>query len=75
MDISKDFDRVSHNSIVAFAERVGNPKMYTNYILHTYTYCSTQYKYKNGVSPSISVNRRVKQGDTMSPALFNSIID
>ena len=31
--------------------------------------------YKNGVSPSIPVNRGVKQCDPMSPALFNSIID
>ena len=75
LDVSKAFDTVSHNSIVALAERVGTPKMYTSYIMHTYSDCSTQLKYKNGVSPSIPVNRGVKQGDPMSPALFNSIID
>ena len=46
LDVSKTFDTVSHNSIVALAERVWTPKMYTNYIM--YTYCSTQLKYKNG---------------------------
>ena len=75
LDVSKAFDTVSQNSIVALAERVGTPKMYTSYIMHTYSDCSTQLKYKNGVSPSIPVNRGVKQGDPMSPALFNSIID
>ena len=75
LDVSKAFDTVSHNSIVASSERVGTPKMYTNYIMHTYSDCSTQLKYKNGVSPSIPVIREVKQGDPMSPALFNSIID
>ena len=43
--------------------------------MHTYSNCSTQLKYKNGVSHSILVNRGVKQGAPMSPALFNSIID
>ena len=43
--------------------------------MHTYSDCATQLKYKNGISPSILVNRGVKQGDPMSPALFNSIID
>ena len=43
--------------------------------MHTYSDCSTQLKYKNGVSPSILVNRGVKQGEPMSPAIFNSIID
>ena len=75
LDVSKAFDTVSHNSIFTLAERVGTPKIYTNYIMHTYSDCSTQLKYKNGVSPSIPVNRGVKQGHPMSPALFNSIID
>ena len=35
----------------------------------------TRLKYKKGISPSISVNRDVKQGDLMSPLLFNSVID
>ena len=69
LDVSKDFDTVSHNSMVALAERVGDPKMHTKYIMHTYYDCSTQLKYKNGVLPSIPVNRGVK------PVLFNSIID
>ena len=75
LDVSKAFDTVSHNSIVALAEIVGTPKMYTSYIMHTYSDCSTQLKYKNGVSPSIPVNRGVNQGDPISPAIFNSIID
>ena len=47
LDVSKAFDAVSHNSIVALAERVGTPKMYTSYIMHTYSDYSTQLKYKN----------------------------
>ena len=35
----------------------------------------TRLKYKKGISPSISVNRDVKQGDLVSPLLFNSVID
>ena len=75
LDVSKACDTVSHNSIVALAERTGTPKMYTSYIMHTYSDCSTQLKYKNGVTPSIPVNRGVKQVDLMSQVLFNFIID
>ena len=53
LDVSKAFDTVSHNSIVALAERVRTPKIYTNDITHTYSDCSTQLKYKNGVSPTL----------------------
>ena len=74
-DVSKAIDTVFHNSIISLAERVGTPKIYTNYIMHTYSDCSTQLKYKNGVSPSIPVNCGVKQCDPMSTALFNSIIE
>ena len=35
LDSSKAFDTVSHNSIVALAERVGTLKMHTNYIMIT----------------------------------------
>ena len=44
LDVSKAFDILSHNSIIALAERVGTPKMYSNYIMHTYSDCSTQLK-------------------------------
>ena len=33
LDVSKAFDTVSHNSIVALAERVETPKMYISYIM------------------------------------------
>ena len=52
--VSNIVDTVSHNSIVTLAERVRTPKMYTNYIMHTYSDYSTQLKYKNGISPSIT---------------------
>ena len=51
LDVSKAFDNISHNLIVALAERVGTPKIYTNYIMHTYSDYSTQLKYKNVVPP------------------------
>ena len=46
--------------------------MYTNNIMHIYYDCSTQLKYKNRASPSIPVNRGVKQGYLIYRALFNS---
>ena len=55
--------------------RVGVPEIILSYINHTYKDCSTCLKYKCGRSPSIPVNRGVKQGDLISHILFNSVID
>ena len=75
LDVFKSFDTVSQLNCCIIREYtpIGTPKIYT--IMHTYSDCSTQFKYKNGVSPNIPVNRRVKQGFPISPTLINSIID
>ena len=43
------------------------PEIIHSYVDHAYKDCSTCLKYKCGISPSIPVNRGVKQGDPMSP--------
>ena len=51
--------------IISIANRAGLPKTVIEYIKYAYTNCNTQLKYKKGISPSILVNRGVKQGDPM----------
>ena len=53
----------------------GLPTIIIEYITNYYTNCKTQLKYKKVISPYIAVNRGVKQGDLMSPLLFNAVID
>ena len=75
LDVSKAFDSVSHNALIKLCNRVGIPETLVNYVKHAYDGCSTNLKYKSGVSIRIPVNSGVKQGDPMSPLLFNSVID
>ena len=75
MDVSKTFESVSHDAIIAISNRAGLSKTIIEYIKHSYTNCKTQLKYKKGISPYIAVNRGVKKGDPMSPLLFNAVID
>ena len=51
LDVSKAFDSVSHDAIIAMSNRAGLQKKSLN-IKHSYTNCKTQLKYKKGISPS-----------------------
>ena len=75
LDVSKAFDSVSHDAIIAMSDRAGLPKIIIEYITNSYTNCKTQLKYKKGISPYIVVNRGVKKGDSILPLLFNAVID
>ena len=74
LDVSKAFDSMSHDAIIAMSNRAGLPKTIIEYINNSYTDCKTQLKYKKGISPFIAVNRGVKQGNPMSHLLFNTVI-
>ena len=51
--VSKAFDSVSHDAIIAMSNRAGLPKTIIEYIKHSYTNCNTHLKYKKGISPCI----------------------
>ena len=46
LDISKEFDSVSHDAIISIDNRAGLPKTIIKYIKYVYTNCNTQFKYK-----------------------------
>ena len=75
IDVSKAFDSVSHQSIVREAHRLGTPPFMLRYISEVYRNCSVQLKIGGKLSHDIQVNRGVRQGDPMSPLLFNAVID
>ena len=75
LDVSKAFDSVSHDSIFLAAASAGIPDPLVTYIKSVYAGSQTQLRVDGTLSRAISVNRGVKQGDPLSPVLFNSVID
>lgn len=74
LDISKAFDTVPHTAIKVSLERKGIPSLVADYIMHTYEKCTTNIKTCDG-NLTIELKRGVKQGDPLSPLLFNLSIE
>ena len=68
LDLRKAFDRIYSNSLFAALQRQGFPQEYIRLLGVLY---DSQSGFVDG-SESFPINRGVKQGDVLSPALFNA---
>lgn len=76
IDISKAFDSVSHGHILQSLERHRVPSYIRDIIKDLYTDSTTFFKGKNNeATPEITMKSGVKQGDSLSPLLFNIAMD
>ena len=76
IDVAKAFDSVSHHSLLAAAHRLGLPSRLNSYTQRLYTGITTTLKVGEERSNEIfHVRRGIRQGDPMSPILFNACID
>lgn len=75
LDLQKAFDSVSMSSIQRAITRLNVDSRTRNYISSNYEDSSTTIFCDNRNICTIPVRRGVKQGDPMSPFLFNAIID
>ncbi|KAJ1149032.1 hypothetical protein NDU88_001853 [Pleurodeles waltl] len=76
IDISKAFDSVSHGHIIRSLERHRVPSSIRDLIKDLYTNSNTSFKGKNNIStPELTMRSGVKQGDSLSPLLFNIAMD
>lgn len=75
LDVSKAFDSVSFPAIESTLISYGFPQKFINYIQDLYRGSSTVIRGEGWYSREIRPKRGVKQGDPLSPVLFNLVID
>ena len=75
VDLKKAYDSVWRNGLFFKLKQLGLDKKTTNIIENMYKQTSTSIIRKNQILPKIAVTKGLKQGDNLSPILFNIYIN
>lgn len=75
IDLARAFDTVSHSLIDEVLTRRGVDPMVRTFIGDAYRNCSSSVLTSHGPTQPIKLKRGVKQGDPLSPLLFNLALD
>lgn len=75
LDLAKAFDTVSHKLVMKGLERLGATKEVIGLVADLYSEVKTKFTVTDGTTCSIPMTRGVKQGDPLSPMLFNICMD
>lgn len=75
LDVAKAFDSVTHETIIDTLQTAGVPNLMIEYIAKTYKNSTTRIQCDGWKSHVIHPTCGVKQGDPLSPIIFNMVID
>ena len=71
LDLAKAFDTISHDLFAKGLVRLGVPTQFIKVVENLYDGATTTFATANGETRQIKINQGVKQGDPLSPVLFN----
>lgn len=74
LDISKAFDSIEHSAIYEALARHGAPDAFIEFMRNGYSGLTTMLQFA-GVNRPTAVTRGVRQGDPLSPLVFNLVIE
>ncbi|XP_037313312.2 uncharacterized protein LOC119205528 [Pungitius pungitius] len=75
IDFAKAFDTVSHEHLLSVLAQMGLDQHMVELVRDSYDGCETKVLCQEGSTPGIAMKVGVKQGDSMSPLLFNLALD
>ncbi|CAF4948688.1 unnamed protein product [Pieris macdunnoughi] len=75
LDFSKAFDTVSHVALIDLLRQRGLPGPFCDYLARLYQSATTHLAVNGRTSSPVKVGRGVRQGDPLSPILFNMAMD
>jgi hypothetical protein len=75
VDFRKAFDTVWRNGMLLKLRRLGVSGKFYELVKHMYKETTSSVKLLNGITNTFITNTGIKQGDSLSPTLFNIFID
>ncbi|KAL8582146.1 hypothetical protein ACOMHN_004065 [Nucella lapillus] len=75
LDLAKAFDTVLHDLVRKGMQRFGVPDFLVNVVADMYEGAKTTFTVKGGQTEPITIGSGVKQGDPLSPILFDMALD